>query len=368
MKILHVIYDDTRNPWCGGGGALRTQKINEYLASENNIIVLTGNFPNARNEIINGVNYIRVGLPTSYLISRLSFTLLVPFYMRMFEKDVIVNDVSYFSPCFANLYTKCPVVNIIHHLMGKHSFRLYHYVGLFPFVAEKIFIKICDNIITSAEGVKQTIQKKCPLAKIVAIPNAVSDKLFQIKSKEMNFILFLGRIDLYMKGLDILLNSIPLVKNRGVVLKIAGRGKNRDMRKVKKLIHDLQLEERVKFLGRVGEKEKRELLRTCLFLVMPSRFEGWGISAIEANAVGKPVLGTDIKGLSEAVNNGKTSLLIEPENRKKLAYSIDFLIENHDERKRLGKNGRHWAKNFSWPAIAAKQYKFYKSVLEVTSQ
>lgn len=364
MKILHIIYDDIKNPWCGGGGALRALKVNEYLAHDNQFTVLTGNFPGAQNKNINGVSYIRIGFKFSYLLSRISFALFIPFYMKKFKSDIVINDCSFFAPCFADLYTKRPCVNIIHHLMGKHSFRLYSLLGLFSFTVEKIFLKTIKNVLTPSKSIKDEIQSK-HVGKIVTnIANGVSNALFSLKPEEKKFILFLGRIDIYMKGLDILLESFSRIKNQNVFLKIAGSGKKGDVKKIIKLIRDFKLEDRVEFLGRVSEKDKFELLRTCLFLVMPSRFEGWGITAIESNAASKPVLGTNIKGLSEAVVNNKTALLIEPENIEKLTSSIDFLFENSDIRASLGKEGRIRAQKFSWKSISKQQLEFYESVLK----
>jgi glycosyltransferase involved in cell wall biosynthesis len=125
------------------------------------------------------------------------------------------------------------------------------------------------------------------------------------------------------------------------------------------LIKKLNLEGKVEYLGRVEEQEKLELLRTCLFLAMPSRFEGWGITAVEANAAGKAVLGTQISGLAEAVENNQTALLVEPERIDLLTSALDFLLENEDERRRLGRQGREWARKFSWESIAEEQLAFY---------
>jgi len=363
MKILHIIYDDIKNPWCGGGGALRTLKVNEYLAPENQLIVLTGNFPGAQNQNINAVNYIRIGFKSSYLLSRISFTLLIPFYMKKFKSDIVINDCSFFAPCFADLYTKRPVVNVIHHLIGKHPFKIYPLFGFFPFITEQFFLKIVKNVITSAKGIKEDIQKRYQGKNVINIANGISDDLFYLKPEEGNFILFLGRIDIYMKGLDILLESFFRIKDQNVFLKIAGSGKRGDVKRLMELIRHFKLEQRVKFLGRVSERDKLELLRTCLFLVMPSRFEGWGITAIEANAAGKPVLGTNIRGLSEAVVNNRTALLIEPEDTERLTSSMDFLIENAHIRTNLGKEGRIWAQRFSWKSVAKEQFAFYESVL-----
>ena len=145
-----------------------------------------------------------------------------------------------------------------------------------------------------------------------------------------------------MKGLDILIEAFSGVdKNRDIILKIAGGGKSREVLRLKNLIELSGKKNRIEYLGKVSEEEKKELMRTCQFLVMPSRFEGWGITALEANAAGKPVLGTRIKGLSEAVLNNETAILVAPGNPDKVTMALKQLLDDNEFRARLGKQGRH---------------------------
>ncbi|RLC26091.1 MAG: hypothetical protein DRH56_05090 [Deltaproteobacteria bacterium] len=363
MKILHIIYDDIHNPWCGGGGALRAAMVNRYLAAENRITVLTGNFPGAKNETIDGVKYVRVGTGSSYLMSRITFTLQIPFFMKRFCSDIVVNDVSFFAPCFAPFYTRRPCVNIVHHLMGRHAFKLYPVLGIVPFINEMIFLKTFRNVVTPSKALREEIVKRHKRIAARNIPNGVADALFDPSPLEEGFVFFLGRIDIYMKGLDILLDAFSGVGRSGVYLKIAGSGKKRDVERLIRLIRDYGLEERVSFLGWVDERRKLDLLKRCLFLVMPSRFEGWGITAVEANAAGKAVVGTNIKGLSEAVVHNRTALLVEAGNSRELSSVMKRLIEDDTLRHRLGREGRTRARVFSWRAIADEQFRFYETVL-----
>jgi glycosyltransferase involved in cell wall biosynthesis len=361
--ILHVIYDDIENPWCGGGGALRVLEVNKHLSREHQITVLSGNFPGALDQKRGRVLYKRLGTSASYVMSRLSFALLAPFHIRKFKADIVVNECSFFAPCFADLYTRKPVVNIIHHIMRTHALRIHPLYGFFPLVAEKLFLKTARNVITSTHRVKEFFRNLDVHKKVVSIPNGVSDDLFTLPPEEKGFILFLGRIDLYMKGLDILIEAFSRIRSRDVSLKIAGSGKKGDVKKLIRKIRDYGIEGRTAYLGRVNEEGKKELLRTCLFLVMPSRFEGWGITAVEANAAAKPILGTKIWGLTEAVGDGTTGLLVEPNNVEKLAASMDLLLENSTLRNHLGKEGREWAKRFLWKSIAEEQFAFYRTVI-----
>jgi glycosyltransferase involved in cell wall biosynthesis len=367
LKILHIIYDDIKNPWCGGGGALRVYKVNERLAPHHDVTVLTGHFPGAQDEAIRGSRFKRIGTKASYVLSRLSFALLVPFHIARFRGDIVVNECSFFAPSFADLYTRKPVVNVIHHLMDRHAFKIYPVIGFFPYLSEKAILKVAKNVITSAKSVRDEIEKRYAQKKVMNIPNGVSDEFFALQPEEKPFILSLGRIDLYMKGLDLLLEAFSRLRSESVSLKIAGAGKPGDMKKLTELIKRLNLGKRVEYLGRVEEQEKLELLRTCLFLAMPSRFEGWGITAVEANAAGKAVVGTHIRGLTEAVENNKTAILIESESIDPLASAMDFLVENEDTRKRLGRQGREWARKFSWESIAEEQLAFYRTVLAARS-
>jgi len=129
------------------------------------------------------------------------------------------------------------------------------------------------------------------------------------------------------------------------------------------MIKKLNLKNRVDFLGDLTEEEKKKFLSSSMFVVMPSRFEGWGIVAIEAQACEKAVIGTDIPGLKDAVKNSETGILVEPDNPYALMIAMKSLIEDKEKRLRLGRNGKVWAKNFKWDNIAKEQLEFYKEVI-----
>lgn len=110
--------------------------------------------------------------------------------------------------------------------------------------------------------------------------------------------------------------------------------------KEKGLQHD------VIFLG--IRKDVKELLAISDVFVFPSIFEGFGIAAIEANAVGLPVVGSRIPGLIEAVKDGETSLLFSPDDISGMASAIIRLLLDADLNETLGRSGIMWARsNFS---------------------
>jgi len=365
MKILHLIYDDIKNPWCGGGGAVRAYEVNRRLAKKHHhIVVLTGNYPNAQHGVIDGVRYYRVGSRKNYLLSRLTFSLQVPIISKTFKSDLLINDFSAFSPCFVNNEDGYMVL-IVHHLLSYHAIRKYGPFGIFPFLSEKVMLRLNKNIITVNPAVKAEISRINNKANVTCILNGIDEDLFKVGSSEKDYILFLGRIDVYMKGLDILIGAFSKVIRLypKVKLKVAGMGKLKDMAKLNKLIERLDIDDRVEVLGRVSQEEKVSLLANSMFICMPSRFEGWGIVAIEAAAVGKPVIGTNIPGLSEAVIDDHTGILVPPEDAEALSEAMMRLLEDGNERRRLGENARRWARNFSWDKVAEEQESFYYSIV-----
>ncbi|NVM02949.1 MAG: glycosyltransferase family 4 protein [Candidatus Helarchaeota archaeon] len=364
MYIGHITYDDIKNPWCGGGGAKRVFEVDRRIAKKHRIKSFTGKFPGSKDEIIDSVEFIRIGFGFNYIVSRISFSLFIPFYIIKEKFDIVVNEFSAYSPSFF-FSRKCKNIIAIHHLVGKSPIKKYKIVGLFPYFFEKIAGIYYRYIITVSPSVNEMIKKRYKEGKIYRlIYNGVSNKLFSVSPEEDNYIAFLGRIDVYMKGLDTLFEAFSKIKNKDVKLRLAGSGKEKDLQILKTLSEKLGIRDRVEFLGRISDHEKMEFLGRALFVVMPSRFEGWGIVAIESSACAKAVIGTNIPGLKDAIIHNKTGILVEPDRSDLLAQEMERLLDNKQQRLRLGNNGRNWAKNFDWDKIAEEHEKFYLEVLK----
>jgi glycogen(starch) synthase len=347
MKILHLIYDDMNNPWLGGGGALQTLEVSKLLASkEYEITVVTGNYPKAiMQESINGVLYKRVGYSRSYFLSRLTYCMCTPRLIRSLDYDILVDDFSAYSPTFSPLYSKKPVIAVIRNSFDKHAFKKYKFIGLAVSFNVRICIRLYSNLQTVSKAVEEQLRKIVADRTIKYIPDCVDESLFLLESSEESYILFIGRIDIYQKGLDTLLKAFSLLEGNNLKLVIAGGGK--DINRLQRMISKLGLSDRVILKGYVRGQEKKDLLSKCLFVCMPSRFEAFGGVAMEAAACAKAIIGTDIPGLSEPIKDGETGILVEPDNPVALSQTMLRLLEDKDLRKKLGQAGREWARNFT---------------------
>jgi glycosyltransferase involved in cell wall biosynthesis len=82
--------------------------------------------------------------------------------------------------------------------------------------------------------------------------------------------------------------------------------------------------------------------------------EGWGITSIEANACGVPVVASDVPGLRDSVRNPHTGYLVEYGNAEKFAEKILHILMNRDVHDRMRDNSLAWARNFDWDRSAAR--------------
>ena len=143
------------------------------------------------------------------------------------------------------------------------------------------------------------------------------------------------------KGIDKVIESLSLNKEnlQDLVYVVAGDGPNRIS--LEHLAESIGLKMRIIFLGKISDELKCHLFRNCLFYVMPSRitrdsFEGFGIVYLEAALFKKAVIGSNVGGALDAIEDGVTGILIDPNSQKELSQAIILLYEQKKYRNKLG--------------------------------
>jgi glycosyltransferase involved in cell wall biosynthesis len=367
MKILHFIYDYTKNPWFGGGGSTRTAKIYEQISryADTEVDIVVGNFPKAKKEYLSSrVTIIPVGYPAkSLLISILCYIVLSYVFLFKFRKkyDVIIND---FSPYIPLILLSKKTICCIQNYFGTKTIRRYFLFGIVPFFAEKIVFRANKRFIAVSRFIANSIKQNNPKARIEIIPNGIDENLLTSTTVEANFILFLGRLDMFQKGIDFLIKAFSLYSAFYPHISLIIAGSGRDRPKLESLVKKLRLESKISFAGRVSEETKAKLLSECLFVVVPSRFEGMPIITLEAMAYGKPVIANDMPSLREVVIDGKTGILFEGLQEENLLRKMLLLTRNQKMRTEMGKAGRDFIKNFTWNRIADEFYGFIQEEMK----
>ena len=165
----------------------------------------------------------------------------------------------------------------------------------------------------------------------------------------------MGRIDFYNKGLDLLIKVAEDIK---INLVISGKGK--DEIKLRKIVRNSSY---VRYLGFLDQVEKICLLKRSKIVIMPSRFEGQGIVALEAAFLGKPVIVSDIPELEYVVRNN-FGISFKKDDPEDLKRKIKYLWSNENLIKELGENGKRYAKNFTWDKIAERFENYLVNIIK----
>jgi len=142
------------------------------------------------------------------------------------------------------------------------------------------------------------------------------------------------------KGHTILLDALVEVvkKVQATMLFIIGDGP--DKAQLQERAKRLGLDQYIKWFGALPQEEVFRLYTAMDVFVMPSLYEGFGLTAAEAMAVGLPVVGTRVDGLSEIINDGVTGYLLQVGDAHGLANALIDLLSNEEKRKTVGERGK----------------------------
>ncbi len=278
-----------------------------------------------------------------------------------------------YSPIATSLRNKYPIVLSIYGIASRErKYERTEYKKVSQFVAD--FISIINeryvlsrirNIIVEAQSIKNLVNNWTK-SKIYVVPVGIEYEKI-LETQKHNFIK--NDVDIFtmcrlqkIKGVDILIKSIHIVKKSipNIRVQIAGFGARE--KELNSLVKKLHLEDNVKFLGFVPEEVKYKYYAGCKIVVVPSRWDCQPFTLFEAAASGKPVIASDMSNPG-IVDDGKTGLIFKSENISDLADKISILLNNDTLREKIGTSSREKAKEYDWNKIAEKTVDIYKDVI-----
>jgi glycosyltransferase involved in cell wall biosynthesis len=198
-------------------------------------------------------------------------------------------------------------------------------------------------------------------------------ELYGIKDNEL-MILFIGRL-VWIKGADKLVMAMPQILKEipNAKLVIVGLGEMREQ--IEKTVQSLKLQDYVKFRFEfMPEEERIAHYAACDVAVFPSLYEPFGIVAIEAMSMEKPVVvgASGISGMREIViteGPEQCGFHINPNDLSDIAWGIINSIEDPKKKEELGRNGRKRVlENFTWDVIAKRTLELYQELLDRASK
>ena len=357
MRILVINWRDIRNPEAGGAEVHLHETFTRIAEMGHQVTLLCCKFPGAAEfDHIDGIEIIRNG-------GKWTFNLTVPwFYRRHLSHrsfDVVIEDLNKIPFLLPWFFKDPPVMVLLHHLFGSTFYRETNPVlATYLYLMERLIPRVyrrCLIEVVSESCRDELVRMGISTDRISVVHNGLNTRIFEGRKdsdrKEPGLIVYLGRLKKY-KNVDHLIQAMAIVRKEvpGARLMIVGTGDRR--RALETLTRSMGLGEVVEFTGYVSEEEKIRLLTRAELAAYPSSKEGWGITVIEANACGVPVVATRVAGLRDAVVDGETGLLTPLGDREAMARALIGLLRDPEERERLGRNALARSRRYTWEDTA----------------
>ena len=363
MNILILNWRDIKHPRAGGAEVRLHEVYTPLVKQGHNIILYCCSFNNApKYECINGIEVYRLG--NDYTFSFLCMVNLNK-WVKKHQADIVIEDLNkipFYSPLFYN----GPLIIQMHHLWKKSIFKeAFFLVACLIWLTEKTIpwiYKNCNFSVVSPSTKNELSSLGISEKKIKIIYNGANLDLY--KPKELvkeHIILWIGRIQKYKgpieacKILQLLNQDLPNLK-----LVIVGDGPYKN--KVKEFAKKNNLS--VFFTGFLDKKEKIKWLQKASIHLQSSYKEGWGLSVIEANACGCPVVANNTSGLRDSCQDKKTGLLYKYNDLEDAASKIKFILNDSKLTNQLVDNGLEWASSFSWLKNSDQMFKFINQSMD----
>jgi glycosyltransferase involved in cell wall biosynthesis len=354
-RILLINWRDIKNPDAGGAEVHYHEIFKRIVAMGHEVTLLSYRYPGgSEEEVVDGIRVVRRG-------GKFLFNYRVPFACRRLLKkecyDIVVDDINK-VPFYTPLYMSMPILALEHHLFAETIFlevpfpvAAYIYLGelLIPAVYRRTRFTVVS------ESTRQDLAGRgIPYDNMTVIHNAVDHDVYRAdfsRKSELPLIGYVGRIKRY-KRIDLLVKAAKVAFERfpSAGMEIAGSGDY--LTELKALAAELGIADRIVFRGFVSEQEKVDILQRSHVVVNTSSKEGWGVTVVEANACGTPVIASDVPGLRDAVAHGTSGYLVPYGDVDAFADRICAVLASRRLREELSQGAVEWAAQFTWDESA----------------
>ncbi len=246
------------------------------------------------------------------------------------------------------------------HAAAKHQKVIYAIGPILEPAIEKLSARIAVS-----EAARLTLTNHLETDAVV-IPNGIYAKRYAngVRQEKWsgNTIGFIGRFEEPRKGLQVLLDALPIIARFApdVRVLVAGPG---DSEEVLKSI-DPQLRHRFEFLGRISETEKADFMSSVAIYVAPNTGgESFGIILAEALAGGACVVASDIAAFDSLLGGGEYGALFTSEDSTDLAKTIIDLLRDENKRHEVSVKGKEHAQIFDWEVVAEQIFSIYEMAM-----
>ncbi len=222
-------------------------------------------------------------------------------------------------------------------------------------------------VIANSAGLKELALKTNPRQKIGIIYNGVDTSDFTPRPASRpndKFIITTGASRLTArKGIRYAIEAVKKLSSvyPELHLKIMGEGNQKE--NLENLVKKLELENNVKFLGRIPREKTAAYYQEASVFILPSFNEGMSNALLEALASGLPVIVTDVGGTRELITEGKNGFIVPLRDADAIASALKKLLKNPELREKIGAQNRQTAEKISWRKVSEEYIQIYKNII-----
>jgi len=224
---------------------------------------------------------------------------------------------------------------------------------------EQVSAKRADCVTTTSRANAESLKENYDLSSVIAIPRGLDTEEFTPHCKPQKIILVPCRLE-HEKGVQGVIQVFDQLSPDYPDWKLQIAGEGPAEKNLKSLARQT---DKIQFLGRVPSPGMPSLYSRSSIIVLNSTYEPFGAVVTEAGSCARPVIATCHGGPSEIIENGRTGILIDPDNPRTLRKALIILLQDESKAHKMGKRARdHIVKNYSWVAEAKAYATLYEEI------
>jgi glycosyltransferase involved in cell wall biosynthesis len=344
---------DLQNPRAGGAEVHLFEIFGRLAERGYPVVLICAGYPGAPAQgIERGITIHRVG-------DRFTFYLRGPLlYRRLAQATagpaILIENLCKL-PFYGPLYSPFPVLAVVHHLFGTTAFRQVSApIAAVTYLSELGIPRVYRGvpmIAVSPSTRDDLVVRGVAAPTITIITNGLDPSRYHSDGSEPGpMILSLGRTERY-KRIDVVVDAMPRIRAAVPDARLVIVGRGDAVADLQGRVQALGLGDAVEFRGFVEEDEKVALYRGARVFVNPSEKEGWGLTVLEANACGTPVVASDVPGLRDAVLHDRSGLLVPFADVEATAAAIVRILGDDATWRRLRAGALAWSARFRWDTV-----------------
>ena len=330
-------------------------------------LVCSGYKDAPRHDVIDGINIHRHG---HWTVANFTLPPVVRRLLKTGSYDLLLEDINKI-PFYTPLYRgDVPMVAIVPHLFGTTVYREANpLTATYVYGAESLIPRVYRDVdfeVISPSTRDDLIARGMDGERIRTIYCGLDHERFTLTDppprNETPLVVSWSRLRRY-KSLDVAIRAFDVIQKEMPAARMLVMGRGPDESRLRNLTVKLGLQDKVEFRGFMPWDELVATLHRCHVFLNPSPKEGWGLTVVEANQCGLPVVASDRPGLKDSVRDGVTGALVPYGDHEAFAAEAVKILGDPELFQQRSDAAREWAGTFSWPRCVAESLALFEEVV-----